>query len=39
MKASIPELNKKLDELSKFFNEKSTVFCLQINKHEGQFTS
>jgi len=30
-------MNKKLEELNSYFSIKSSVFCTEINKHEGRF--
>lgn len=36
--ATIPEMNKQLDQLSSYFTSRTQTFKTTISKHEGQFT-
>ena len=36
-KMTIPEMNRKLEDLSSFFNQRSQSFITKIHLHEGRF--
>jgi hypothetical protein len=38
MVASIPEMNKKLEELNSYFSEQTEVLTKAIYRHEAKFT-